>query len=430
MTGGGEDWQLLLDGFLIVFSEPSAELFVRLITGWVLCPGRRTVTRIYRLADPRRSKAHDAYHRFLREGVWLMSRLWELAARLYVNALFPTGTIPLDLDDTTFHKTGRRIAGAAWWRDAVRSTGTRLVHCLGLNVVVLTLRVDPPWRGEPLGLPVNLRLHRKNGPTLLDLAQEMVEEFAGWFPDRAIRLCADGFYASLAGRKLPRTYLCSRMRCDAALYAPAPKRGKHQRGRPRKKGRRLPTPEVMAKTRKGWRRITVNIRGKTQERLVLERDVLWFEVCPDRLMRLVISRDPEGKEHDDFLFTTERQATAELVVPSYGGRWCIEDTFRNVKQCLGGEDPQSWKGQGPERAAALSFWIYSAVWFWYLRTHGATVSWSRLPWYPQKRTASFADAIASLRRVLWRNRLFSKSGQTTLPRKMVDDLLNVLAVAA
>lgn len=194
MTGAVEEWRLWLDGFLIVFSQPSAEIFLRLVTGWVLCPGRRTVTRLYQLAEPQRSKAHDAYHRFIREGAWAMSRLWELSARVHVKAFHPVGSIPLDLDDTVFHKTGRRVDGAAWWRDAVRSTGTRVVHCLGLNVVVLTLRVTPPWRGEPLGLPVNLRLHRKKGPTVLALAEEMVTEFAGWFADRTIALCGDGFY--------------------------------------------------------------------------------------------------------------------------------------------------------------------------------------------------------------------------------------------
>src|SRR5437016_12480296 len=35
----------------------------------------------------------------------------------------------------------------------------------GLNVVVLTLRIRPPWGGEPLGCPINIRLFRKGGAT-------------------------------------------------------------------------------------------------------------------------------------------------------------------------------------------------------------------------------------------------------------------------
>jgi hypothetical protein len=44
------------------------------------------------------------------------------------------------------------------------------------------------------------------------------------------------------------------------------------------------------------------------------------------------------------------------------GRWSIEDTFKNTKQSLGSEEPQTWKGQWPERAAVISLWLYSVVW--------------------------------------------------------------------
>lgn len=36
----------------------------------------------------------------------------------------------------------------------------------------------------------------------------------------------------------------------------------------------------------------------------------------------------------------------------YASRWAIEVCFRDVKQDLGGHQPQSWKRRGPERAAA------------------------------------------------------------------------------
>jgi hypothetical protein len=62
--------------------------------------------------------------------------VWKVVAQLMVTALCETGVIRMDLDDTTFHKSGRKIVGASWWRDAVRSTGTKVVHCFGLNVIV------------------------------------------------------------------------------------------------------------------------------------------------------------------------------------------------------------------------------------------------------------------------------------------------------
>ena len=77
--------------------------------------------------------------------------------------------------------------------------------------------------------------------------------------------------------------------------------------------------------------------------------------------------DPLGKERDDFLFTTDLTMKPAEVLSCFADRWAIEDTFKNTKQLLGGQQPQTWKSQGPERAAALSFWLYSVVWLWYLR---------------------------------------------------------------
>jgi len=431
---GLEAWLALLNHFAPAFTAPSFPLLVQLAGAWVLCPGRHTLTRLYTLAEPKGQRAHDAYHRFFGRASWLLAQLWRPLAGLLLEWFAAHGPVLLDLDDTLFHKSGRQVHGAAWWRDAVRSTGQRVVHALGLNLVVLTLRVNPPWGGEPLGLPINVRLHRKHGPTTLDLAEEMIRELAGWFPDRCWRLTADGAYASLAKRGLPHCELTSRMRRDAALYERPPKPSRRRRGRPRKKGRRLPTPERIAQTKSGWKRLTVNLRGKSEQRLVYTRQVLWYEVCPDRPVLLVICRDPQGQEPDDFWFTTDLAATGAQVIEQYAGRWSIEDTFKNVKQYLGGQDPQVWKGQGPERAAAFAFWLYSVTWAWFVHTHPSRPRLPIWPWYPNKLRPSYVDALAALRRCLWHRYIFSNSQPGRLPLKILSPLfrpiVEVLAYAA
>lgn len=424
-------WLELLAAFAPAFTQPSFRLWQTLMCGWILCPGRRTITRMLQLGDPEQTHAHDAYHRLVRTGAWAMRALWQRLAAILVPRFCATGPLLLDLDDTLFHKTGRQVEGAGTFRDAVRSTGKRVVYALGLNLVVLTLRLTPPWGGPPLGLPINLRLHRKRGPTYIELAEDMLREVAGWFPDRTFHVCADGAYATLLASNLPRTHVTSRMRSDAAIYQlPSPRRP-GQRGAPRKKGARLPTPvQLAARTKKGWRRQPLTRRGKVVSRLFLCRIVLWYKVSKDRPVLLVIVRDPDGKEADDFFFTTDLTARPAPVTTQYAGRWSIEDTFRDVKQYLGGEDPQTWKSQGPERAAALSFWLYSAVWQWYLTAYGATRSWRPLPWYRSKCSPSFLDALAALRRVLWHHRFFPTSETPSLPPKIIASLIDELARAA
>jgi hypothetical protein len=275
-----------------------------------------------------------------------------------------------------------------------------------------------------------MRLHRKDGESLLELAEALVREVAGWLPGREFSLCADGFYASLAGRGLPRTVFTSRMRRDAALYEEPPTPRQGQRGRPRKKGARLPTPEQLAARARNWQRVQVEERGQLKERLLFTCVVLWYTVCGSRPVRLVISRDPAGHEEDDFFFTTDTSMQPHSVVGTTAGRWCIEDTFRNTKQFLGAEEPQVWKGQGPERAAGLSFLLYGLVWFWYLVYGYKHTVLPRREWYGHKEHPSFQDALYALRQVLWHERIFSKSEQPSAPAKIFRLLVDALAACA
>jgi hypothetical protein len=423
-------WDQLLDRFTDLFRKPSSALFLTLVAGWVLWPGRRTVTRMVEVADPDGAHAHDAYHRLLREGKWDMAELWRRLAPLLVSQLGGNLRLVVDLDDTLFHKAGHKVNGAGSFRDPIRSRGQRTVFAHGLNLVVLTLRVQPPWGGEPIGLPINMRRYSKrDGRSLLDLGQEMIEEVARWLPDHSFILGCDGAYASLAGRDLPRTHLVSRIQRNAALYDPPPPRtGK--RGRPRKKGARLGTPVELARAADDWTIADIDVRGEQVERALWARPLLWYSVRPLQQVMLVVVADPDQRQHDDLLFCTDLAIPPELVASLYYGRWSIEVTFRDTKQLLGGQEPQCWKAKGPERAAALSFWLYSGVWSWYLARHGVRPTWRTRPSYPTKRTPSFADALSTLRRELWSRRIFDASDPDPLMTKISALLIDVVSEAA
>ena len=428
MTG----FSALLDLARGVFRAPSFAIFTDLVTGWVCAPGRRTITNMITLADPAGRRAHDAYHRFVRDGAWSMNRLWQTLATHLVGRFSPTGVIELACDDTLFHREGPKVEGAGVFRDAVRSTVRRVVYARGLNLVVVTLTIHPPWGGQPVAVPVNVRVHPKHDPlTTIAHATAMLRQIADWFPERDLHLVADGAYATLAGAGLPRTQITSRMRRDAALYEPAPPRtGK--RGRPRMKGERLPTPTHLSDTlpEHAWNTLEVDVRGKVIQRLVHVRDVPWYRVNKTDLVRLVIVRDPDGVEPDDYFFTTDLNATAAQVADRYATRWSIEVCFRDVKQDLGGQNPQSWKRRGPERAAALSLWLHATIWCWYLTTHPTGATWTPRPWYRTKATPSFLDALAALRRVLWSQRITTMSRSPAEEPKITEALLDTLAYAA
>ena len=423
-------WSELLGQFFPVFTQPGAKIFANLMTGWILCTARRTITGILPFADPMTTRAHDAYHRFFPDARWVMSQLWQKLALVLIARFCPKGVITLAVDDTLFHHSGRKMEGAGAWRDAVRSTRKKVVYAWGLNLVVLTLQIQPPWGGEPLGLPINMRVHRKNQKTLIELAVEMIQEVRSWVGQRAFRVVGDGFYAPLAGKHLPNVTIVSRIRRDANLYDLLPKKKKRKgRGRPRTKGKKLAKLEKMAAHIQKWTTVEYRQRGAMVKRLVYTRIVLWPSVMKNPI-KLVISRDPRGKEKDDFFFTTDLEMSACEVLECYGDRWAIEDTFKNAKQSLGVQEPQTYKRQGPERAAALGLWLYSIVWLQYIQQKPNQRYFFVQPWYTQKNVPSFTDALSCLRRELWRERIKAMFGKSSVHNDKFDFLIDALANAA
>ena len=422
-------WMDRIGALRQAFTHPGWRIFQTLMAGWVVCTGRRTIIGIYQQADPEHSRSHDVYHRFVRCAAWVPEQVWKLLAQAMVAKLVPSGVLELDLDDTLLHRTGRKVDGAGSWRDAVRSYGKRTVIAWGLNLLVVTLRIKPPWGGEPLGLPIWVSLHRKDGTKLTTLAEEAMNTIATWFPDRHIRCCGDGAYAStLMPLHGPQRTCISRMRRDAALYECKPS-STGKPGRPRNRGMRIGNPVEIAKRARCWTTVVTDQRGKPVTRLLHSRIVLWYKVSKQPV-QLVICRDPDGKEPDDFWVCSDIQMPAAEVVGAYAGRWSIEDTFRATKQTIHVQQPQSWAGEGPLRAAVLGFLLYSLVWWWFLSLPKAAQRVEPTPWFTSKATPSFADAMAKLREVFWRNRIYDISGHGPIRDEIIDAMLDALSRAA
>lgn len=412
------------------FTAPGSVLFFDLVTAWVLCPGRHTLSRLWSLMVPSSRHPYGAYARLVRCGRWSPLSLWARVAVSLAATLPADDRLVLVIDDTLFHKSGEHIDGAGIFRDAVRSTQSRLVTAMGLNLVVTCLRLRPPWDGEPLALPIHARLHRKGEETPLELAAAMIRDLALWLPSRRFVVVADGAYASLAGVCFPDGIaIVSRMRRDAAVYDLAPPRT-GRRGRPRKRGDRLPSLLEMTISATAWRPHRLRSRSQEVERDLWSRQLLWYEVAKEHALLLVVVRDPTNRQRPDYFFTTDCSMDAATVAELYADRWTIEVGFRDIKQHLGAEDPQSWVGEGPERVVSLGCWLYSVTWLWFLERPEVHHRHPDRPWYPHKRTPSFLDALVALRHSIWHHRIFVLSGRHAKLDENSRALLTVLAEAA
>jgi len=433
------------------FTAPTAEGFVALVVGWLLCQGRHTVSgallaaRSYGLW----SRHHSAFYRLLSRARWSVDQVGHVLFDLLL--AFLPDEVDAAVDDTLCHRSGPQIFGAAMHHDTARSTygggmGRRVAFAFGHNWVVLSVWVPYPWNpARGLAVPVLFRLYRskKRCPPCdyrkrTELAAELVEVLLGWLPQgRTLNLTGDREY----GCRTVLADLGGDVRFTGALPMNADLREtrvlQSGRGRPRESGRPLPSPRARVAARNApWQDVTVSLYGRPVKVRVLTFVAAWWHVTGPLPLRIVITRDPRGRLADRAFFSTRAQDSAEDVLLRYARRWSLEVTFEAAKQFLGLEEPRNgwwrrphgrrraWKKAGPEargdrgrraveRTVPLLFTAYGIAFAWYL-AHGQPlrdVQRARRirPWDTQKSQPAYADMLGALRRELWASRLSTKA---------------------
>src|ERR1051326_1203487 len=279
----------LIVAFAPLFSKPVFKHAQVLLVGSLLAPGKRTVTAALRVMGLSGEAHFQNYHRVLNRAAWSALAASRLLLGLLLTAFAPEGVLVLGLDDTIERRRGDRITAKGIYRDPVRSSHSHFVKASGLRWLSLMLLVKIPRAGRVWALPFLTalcpseryckergRAHRK----LTDRARQMLLLAARWLPDRELVVTADSSFAALEllGAVREQVTVVTRLRLGAALYEPAPVRAPGRVGRPRKKGKRLPTLAQVAAARAKWQRLTV--RGwygePEREVEVVSRTCVWY----------------------------------------------------------------------------------------------------------------------------------------------------------
>jgi hypothetical protein len=452
-------WEALCQTLAPAFTKPTFVTFLHIVTGWVLCRSRPTVTSLVCTIGSgllgHAAKHWTSYERFFYRAAWSLPVLNQLLLARVVAPLVLEHAVggvrkvlDLNFDDTTAGRCGKHVAYAGYFKDASVSNVLKAVVHWSHNWVIGCVSMRPVrWPLWVLGLPALFALYRKRGDcnrahpfqTRQQMVAGMIRQARQALPGWAIRVAADGQYA--AGEVVKAAgeaggSLVSRLRSDAALYALPPKaRRRGRRGAPRKRGKRLPTPKRLARRRRGWRKVQVLMYGKRSTRLVLPVVCLWYHVDKKRPIKAVIVRDPSGRQKDDYLFCTDATVCEEQIVERMAGRWPVEEAIRDGKQHGGFEQVQGWCGRTVERQAPLALIVQTLVKAWYLR-YGVKAGDAQpqgpraCGWLPEKGHPSYLDMLATLRRVLWNWRLNGNSTLKTQVAKILDSLQFTLCAAA
>jgi hypothetical protein len=440
--------QLIL-AFAPVFSKRVFQSVQVLLVGAILAIGKRTVTAVLHVMGLDQQAHFQTYHRVLNRAAWSPRAASRILLRLLVRAFAPHGPLIFGLDDTIERRWGARIAARGIYRDPVRSSHSHFVKVSGLRWLCMMLLVPIPWAARVWALPFftalcpSKRYHEQRAQrhkTLTDWARQMVKQVQRWLPGRSIVIVADSAFAALdfLGATKRHATVITRLRLDAALYAPAPARHPNQRGRARKKGERLPTlSDVLADGRTRWQSLTVPFWYGEPDRQVqvASATALWYHSgMPVIPLRWVLIRDPLGQFETQALLCTDVQATPAFILHCFVQRWQMEVTFEEARAHLGMETQRQWSDQAIARTTPCLLGLYSIVTLLAQQLFSTGQVFLRsTAWYP-KQQATFSDTIASVRRWLWRHEYFSTSFNETdmikIPRPLVERFIDSLCYAA
>lgn len=434
----------LLQVFAVGMTQPTFQNFLVVAAGWIFAP-RRTVCGMLRAAGVERH--HAAFHRFFAGAGWSLDRVGLAVFDLVTRG---QSTVFVCGDDTLLHRTGTHVFGTGMHRDAVLSSRSHTVVRWGHCWVVLCVLIESRWLpGRRFALPVLFRLYlnhqaaekwnwtyRKKTELMLILLRQLEQQAAG--NGKRLHFLGDSAYTAPAvlARMPASIAVTGRVGDKARMYAAPPSRCPGQKGRPRKRGERLPSPKEML-AQSGLRRTTLKLYQGRPYRVRVAEQVARFYAAPEREVKIVAVEHLRGGRGTEVFYTTETRAAngaetpAETVLTHYSWRWPIEIMFHDAKQHLGVDEPQNRTPRAAHRTAPVGFLLYSLVVWWHeaVRTEPA----APLRNWKHKRGASFADMLAALRSESLENTaktIFSNPAPTPGVRKLFNTLAELLLLAA
>jgi len=258
---------------------------------------------------------------------------------------------------------------------------------------------------------------------------QMLPRLCQAYESRRFHVIADSAYGgqSVLCRLPENCDLTSRLDLKAQLYDAPPVRRPGANGRPRKRGRRLPTPLQMLDQR--CRRLALNLYGRRDRSRIVDT-VARVYAAPQRPLRVIAVQPLTGGRRLQAFYSTCATATAEQVLTWYALRWSIEETFHESKGQLGFEEPQGWTRRAVERTAPTAMVLFSLIVLWFAAEGHRHYRAPWRPWYRTKAGVGFADMLNTLRIQSVRHQVLSLRLVERSHKKLMKTLLHAVQQVA
>lgn len=384
---------------------------------FLVCLGRRTISRAI-WAQGRQFLSWASDYRLFSTSCWEPSSLFDgILERVF--ALMRQGQpLVAVMDDTIFRKTGKKIPQAKHLRDPLsppfHMNMVWALRYLHMALLIWPSRANAAARAIPIAFelapsvakpkppkkknfakcasPTNefkraMRKYKKDmkacrqrqrteglsaqGAKMIRQLRSRIDgRFPAWLHKLLWVVVDASFCNSTVLPNLPeRTVLIGRTRKDIALYSPIQddKKGK---GRKRKYGDPLPTPEELRKDPSTpWQRCGIYAAGKIhQVRFKTLGPVLWKSGAGDHPMRLIVLAPMSYRAHGHtlyrqpaYLLVSDPSLSVSRALQAYFYRWEIEADQKEEKDLLGIGQAQVWSDQSVLRQPAFHVAAYSAL---------------------------------------------------------------------
>ena len=309
----------VLQPFACLFTAPTLAHLHVLLTGTLLAQGPRTVTATLRAMGLSAERRFERDHRVLNRARWSSRQGARILLGLLLGMLPAQVPIVVAVDETLERRKGARIRAKGMSRDAVRTSRSTVVTCLGLEWICMALLVPVPWGTRPWALPFLTRLapskradeaagrrHR----TVVELTIGMVWLVSRWLEQRRWILLGDGSDSCIQlgwDVLAAQATLITRLRLDARLFAfPEPVPAGRRGPKPKKGGvlAKLATREEAARTR--GEAVAIQWYGQPKTLRLLSDVCLWHTPgWPPLPIRRVLVVDPEGRLPTQAFVTTD-----------------------------------------------------------------------------------------------------------------------------
>ena len=431
----------ILTVFSSEFTRPTWKNIQTLFVGAILCRGARRITSILRVMDLQEERNFSKYHRVLSRAQWNGLALSKILLGLLIKIIPESWPILIAVDETLERRRGKKIKAKGVYRDAVRSSQSKVITSFGLKWECMTLIVPLPWCRRPWALPFltvlspskksNEMVSRRH-KTSIDWTIQMVKLVSRWLKRTSWILIGDGAYACMALAQTcinTNVTLISRLRLDAQLFE-YPVFAPKKLGRKPIKGKRIQLKALLDDSNQIWKSLSVNWYGgevKTIE--CLSFVCLWYHAGQAPLpLGIVLVKTPDGKNAAEIFFSTDVETVPAQIINWFVLRWNIEVTFEETRAHLGVETQRQWSDKAIQRSTPLLMGLYSLLTLISMKMNETKkmLAQETTSWYDKKGELTFADIMIAIRRSIWTKRYFSKSENQPDFDKYTDVRINSL----